>query len=77
MAIEDMVEKRSKVSTPAVPGALFSGMGQGSKKGKGLIRGNSVNSSPAKYCCELTEHEVIAVDCVFFPNLPGDTPGKP
>ena len=37
IAIEDMVEKRSKVSTPAVPGALFSGMGKGSKKGKGFI----------------------------------------
>jgi len=37
IAIEDMVEKSSKVSTPTVPGALFSRMGQGSKKRKDFI----------------------------------------
>jgi hypothetical protein len=37
IAIADVVEKSSKVSAPAVPGALFSGTGQKGKKGKGLF----------------------------------------
>jgi len=37
IAIEDVVEKSSKVSAPAVPGALFFGTGQKCKKGKGLF----------------------------------------
>ena len=72
-----MVEESSKVSAPAVPGALFFGTGQKGKKGKGLFRGNTVNSSPSKFFCELTEYEAIATDRVFFPSFPGDIPGKP
>jgi hypothetical protein len=72
-----MVEKSSQVSTPAVPGALFSDLGQGSEKAKHIFRGNTVNSPPSKFSPELTEHEVIAFDRVFFPSLPGDTQDKP
>ena len=37
IAIEDVVEESSKVSAPAVPGALFFGASQKGKKGKGLF----------------------------------------
>ena len=37
IAIEDVVEKGSKVSTPAVPGTLFFGAGQKGNKGEGLF----------------------------------------
>jgi hypothetical protein len=77
VTIKDVVEKGSKVSTPTVAGALFSHMGQRGKKGKGFIRGNTVNSSPSKFFCELTEHKMIAIERVFFPSWPGDIPGKP
>jgi hypothetical protein len=65
------------VSAPAVPSALFSSTGQKGKKGKGLFWGDTVNSSPSKFFRELTEHEAIATDGVFFPSLPGDIPDKP
>ena len=77
IAVEDVVEESSKVSAPAVPGALFSDLGQGSKKAKHIFRGNTVNFPPSKFSRELTEHKVIAFNRVFFPSLPGDIPGKP
>ena len=65
------------MSAPAVSGALFSDLGQGSEKAKHIFRGNAVNFPPSKFSRELTEHEVIAFDRVFFPSLPGDIPDKP
>jgi len=72
-----VVEESSQVSAPAVPGALFSDLGQGSKKAKDIFRGNTVNFAPSKFSCEFTEHEMIAFDRVFFPSLPGDIPDTP
>jgi len=72
-----VVEESSKVSAPAVPGALFFGTGQKGKKRKGLFRGNTFNSSASKFFFELTKNETIATNRVFFPSLPGDIPGKP
>jgi hypothetical protein len=72
-----VVEESSQVSAPAIPGALFFGTCQEGKKGKGLLRGNTLNSSPSKFFSELTENETIATDRVFFPSLPGDMPGRP
>jgi hypothetical protein len=77
VTIKDVVEKGSKMSTPTIPGALFSRMGQRGKKGKGFIRGNTVNSSPSKFFCKPTKYELIATYRVFFPSLPDDIPGKP
>lgn len=76
IAFAGMVEKSSKVSTPAVSGALFSGIGYGSKKGKGLLGGNGVNSSLSEFSCEPTEHKLVAGDGVFFPSLPGGIPRR-
>jgi len=72
-----VIEEGSQVGAPAVPGTLFFGTGQKGKKGKGLFRGNTVNSSPSKFFSELTEYETIATDRIFFPSLPGDMPGRP
>jgi hypothetical protein len=65
------------VSAPAVSGALFSDLGQGSEKAKHIFRGNAVNASPSKFFYKPTEYEVIAFDRIFFPSLPGDIPDKP
>ena len=54
IAIVDVVEKSAKVSTPGVLGALFSGIGQGSKKAECILWVDTANSSAAKFSCETT-----------------------